>query len=103
MAPEPWATVTQKAWLEAHIAAFRQHQDNCIVGRFWAEVIREWFEAFPKQQALYPEVYGPLNKEQAATLCQATNKRVKVRTQLNWTIPCQAPDLLHFVDGPQLV
>ena len=78
MAPEPWATITQKAWLEAHIAAFRQHQDNCIVGRFWAEVIREWFEAFPERDALYPGVYGPLDEQQTTELQNKTRKRVNV-------------------------
>ena len=94
MAPDRWATPEQREWLEARVTVFRQHQDNCIVARFWTEAFRDWFEAYPEREALYPGFYGPLNEQETAQLSEKTKKRKKVSAHLRPVPSCQAHSLL---------
>lgn len=83
MAPRPWTSDVQMAWLRARLPQFIEAQNLKKIPDFWPMVEAAWFEEFPEKKSLFgadaPEKNSDLTKEQRKELGKAIASRKKVR------------------------
>ncbi|KAF8873572.1 hypothetical protein BD779DRAFT_1679145 [Infundibulicybe gibba] len=84
-----WTTPEQRVWLSGHTADFLEAQESTTVDRFFKELNKKWFVAYPEVDYAFPCAPGTTRREltdaENVLLSKAKVKRkAMLRTWMNW-------------------
>ncbi|OBZ68738.1 hypothetical protein A0H81_11112 [Grifola frondosa] len=77
MAPPPWTTPAELAWLKERAERYLGHQKQGTLPKFWTELLREWHSTFPEKERLFGADVEQLSPEQTNQYEEALKFRTK--------------------------
>ncbi|TFK61988.1 hypothetical protein BDN72DRAFT_903600, partial [Pluteus cervinus] len=87
MVAQKKTTKEEEAFLKERLDEYKKYQLTGRYKGFWITLFREWEEAFPEREKVFPELVGPLTEEQLAALGPSYKEtHDKLQTWYRWRV-----------------